>query len=123
MMEHTISGLDRADDQFADTHLLFMVRLADHFGFGPEGKAHEDEEFFDLLEGRFTSEMPGHEYYVTHTDLLNRYLITARQVSVGNISVDRTVRNRMLDTLLLYFQLHIDKMPEMVGHKVLREIL
>lgn len=123
MMEDTILALDQAQEHFADTHLLFMIRLADLLGFGPEERKSSEAGFFDLLEGRFTSRMPDHEYYVREPDLFNQYLIMARQQGVKNVSSDRITRNRMLDTLLLYFQLHIDKMPEIQGHKVLREIL
>lgn len=123
MMEDTIRSLDKAHEQFADTHLLFMIRLADLLGFGPEERKSSESGFFDLLDGRFTSKMPDHEYYVREPDLFNQYLITARQQSVKNVSSDRITRNQMLDTLLLYFQLHLEKMPEIQGHKVLREIL
>lgn len=123
MMEDTITTLDQAQEHFADTHLLFMIRLADLMGFGPEERSGTDSGFFDLLDGRFISMAPDHEYYVREPDLFNQYLIAARQHAVRNVSTDRIIRNRMLDTLLLYFQLHIDKMPEIHGHKVLREIL
>lgn len=123
MMEDTIRGLDQAQEHFADTHLFFMIRLADILGFGPEERKTADDDFFDLLDGRFMPMAPEHEYYVRAPDLFNTYLIAARQHSIKNVSTDRITRNRMLDTLLLYFQLHIDKMPEMQGHKVLREIL
>jgi DNA repair protein RecO (recombination protein O) len=123
MIEDAITTLDRAQEHFADTHLLFMIRLADLMGFGPEERKHAESSFFDLLDGRFTSSSPDHEYYVREPDLFNQYLIAARQQGVKNVSSDRITRNRMLDTLLLYFQLHIDKMPEIHGHKVLREIL
>lgn len=123
MIEESIRTLDVAKERFADSHLLFMVRLADHLGFGPEVRKDSQSNFFDLLEGRFTSVIPDHPYYIHDPDLFNQYLIAARQQTTKNISADRITRNRMLDTLLLYFQLHLDKMPEMHGHKVLREIL
>jgi len=122
MIEHTIIALDQAESHFADMHLLFMIRLADHLGFGPEELDSTDNGIFDLLDGRFTSSPPGHEYYTTDVRLLNDYLVSAR-TDDHHVLADRIARNRMLDTLLLYFQLHLDKMPEMHAHKVLREVL
>jgi len=123
MIDNAVRSLDQAKEQFADSHLLFMLRLADHLGFGPEQKQDSRQEFFDLLEGRFTSSYPDHQYYIVDPDLFNQYLIAAKHNTAQNIAPSRTIRNNMLDTLLLYFQLHLDKMPEMHGHKVLREVL
>lgn len=123
MIDQTIRDLDAAQAHFADTHLLFMIRLADHLGFGPEERTDTNAGFFDLLDGRFSTTIPPHEYHVREPDLFNQYLIAARQDGVMSVSSDRITRNQMLDTLLLYFQLHIDKMPVIKGHLVLREIL
>lgn len=123
MIEHTITSLDGATDHFADTHIFFMIRLADQLGFGPENREDSNAGIFDLLEGRFASDLPGHEYYHTDAALFDRYLHAARSDGNEQISKDRAERNRMLDTLLLYFQLHLDRMPEMHAHKVLRDVL
>lgn len=123
VLEDTICTLDQASGQFADAHLIFMIRLADHLGFGPENNKAPENIYFDLLEGRFTSAQPGHEYYTRETGIFDYYLHAARDRGLTSIAIDRITRNRMLDTLLLYFQLHIDRMPEIHGHKVLREVL
>ena len=123
MLERSIIELDEATDHFTDSHLFFMIRLADLLGFGPEERSNAHSAFFDLQDGRFTSEAPDHEYFVHAPELLNQYLIAARTEIMSNVATDRITRNRMLDTLLLYYQLHLDRMPEMHGHKVLREIL
>jgi DNA repair protein RecO (recombination protein O) len=122
MVEHSIIALDQATAHFADAHILFMIRLADHLGFGPEVSESSPEGVFDLLDGRFVASPPGHEYYISDTRVLNQYLVAARQ-DEHLVEADRVTRNRMLDALLLYYQLHLDKMPEMYAHKVLREIL
>lgn len=123
MIEETVCTLDRSHKQIADTHLFFMIRLADLMGFGPEEKESSTIPYFDLLDGRFVSSIPEHHYYSDASELLNQYLIAARKSDAKNVTNDRIIRNQMLDTLLLYYQLHIDKMPEIYGHKVLREIL
>jgi DNA repair protein RecO (recombination protein O) len=122
MVEHSIIALDQATEHFADAHLLFMLRLADQLGFGPELAESSENHVFNLLEGRFVSSPPAHEYYVADTRLLTQYLVAARQ-DEHVVAADRMARNQMLDALLLYYQLHLDKMPEMHSHKVLREIL
>lgn len=122
MIRETIVALDQAKDQFTDTHLLFMLQLADHLGFGPEERQSGDGEIFDLMDGRFVTIEPDHQYYLTDTVLFNTYLHAARHPHV-QVTTDRMHRNKVLDHLLLYFQLHLDKMPEMHAHKVLRDIL
>ena len=122
MIEREIIALDQSQDHFTDAHLLFMIRLADHLGFGPEELDDSAPAVFDLLDGRFTTSHPDHAYYTSETGLLNDYLTAARN-DIYDLKTNRISRNQMLDTLLLYFQLHIDKMPEMHAHKVLREVL
>lgn len=122
LISEEIMALDQAQGDFADAHLLFMIRLADLLGFGPAERDDPQHTIFDLLEGHYTTAQPDHTYYITNTDLFNKYLIAARDRS-QRVSADRMHRNRILDTLLLYYQLHMDKMPEMHAHRVLREIL
>ena len=123
MIENTICALDQAETHFANSHILFMIRLADLLGFGPEEKQNSHVEYFDLLDGRFTINQPDHAYFIHGPELFNRYLVAARHDDAKHVTADRTTRNQILDTLLLYFQLHIDKMPEIHGHRVLREVL
>jgi DNA repair protein RecO (recombination protein O) len=124
LTEQTVVQLDQATGQFNDHHLLFMIRLADVLGFGPEGQTDPDQQFFDLADGRFVFDRPDHAWYTTGGETIQQYLQAAREIGIGTkLSTDRKTRNEMLDTLLLYFNLHIEKMPEMHAHKVLREIL
>ncbi len=123
LIEHAVTSLDQAKDHFADAHLLFMIRLADELGFGPEELQGDATDCFDLLEGRFVSTLPAHQYYTTDTALFNSYLLAARSEDAPAMTSDRAIRNQVLDILLLYYQLHLDKMPEMHAHKVLREVL
>ena len=122
MIEDSVIDLDQASGGFADAHLLFMIRLADHLGFGPETPDDPASDTFDLLEGRFIKGRPPHEYYLLDTSLFNKYLIAAR-VPERPVNADRDGRNKVLDSLILYYQLHIDKMPEMHSHRVLRDVL
>ena len=122
LIESEIIALDQATDQLADRHLLFMIRLADELGFGPEERLDPAHDTFDLLDGRFISGRPYHEYYLLDTDAFNQYLQAARDPA-SQPPHDRVIRNRILDQLILYFQLHLDKMPELHAHRVLREIL
>lgn len=123
MIEATVIALDQAKDQFADTHLLFMIRLAHLLGFGPEERIDDASKVFDLQDGRFSKEIPHHQYYLSDPILVDRYLKAAGEVLTGSVAADRIARNQMLDGLLLYFRLHIDKLPQVFGHEVLREIL
>ncbi|MEY3248489.1 MAG: hypothetical protein RL742_532 [Bacteroidota bacterium] len=99
--------LDRTPNPIANLHLHFLLHLSGFLGFQPE---HELEEagYFDLKEGVFVEESPGHPYYVEPEDAvwLSRLLACAAE-RCHELSIPRATRKRLQQRLLQFYQFHV----------------
>jgi DNA repair protein RecO (recombination protein O) len=99
--------LDRTPNPIANLHLHFLLHLSGFLGFQPE---HELEEagYFDLKEGVFVEESPGHPYYVELEDAvwLSRLLACAAE-RCHELSIPRATRKRLQQRLLQFYQFHV----------------
>lgn len=121
-IEQALITLDKATENYANQHVEFMVSLADQLGFGPSADYSTGRPGFDLLGGCFVERQPDHQYFVPDGALIARVIHQSRGLS-EHLDLTRAQRNQVIDDLLLYYQLHIDNMPEIQSHRVLREIL
>ena len=135
--------LDMAEQSFANFHLTFLMRLSRFLGFypnlevsGPQAEptvgqksvwdAHTEEPFslmFDLREGRFCAEAPLHRDFLPPQEArLIRLLMRMDFPTMHLFKFSRHDRNRIVEVLLAYYQLHIPQFPELKSFQVLREL-
>ena len=114
--------LDEATGGFGNLHLFFLVELADLLGFGPDTNYSRQNNIFDFMGGRFTSQVPNHNYHTTDAAKLATMVRIARG-SDEELSLSRSDRNQLVDQLVLFFRLHIETLKDVKSHIVLREIL
>ena len=105
-----------------DFLIRFLVGLSHFLGFGlelpdqiPEGS------FFDLLEGHLVREMPLSGYVIPGDDLRALSVIMQKGAK-DRAEIDLQVRRRLIDQLVLYYQLHVDTMKEVNSLRILREL-
>ena len=85
----------------------------------PEMKV--EGKYFDLMEGHIIQVRPTHNYLMSMEDL--RYLSTIMaQGSNGKAEVAHDVRKRLVDQLIMYYQLHVESMREVNSLRILREL-
>jgi len=113
---------DRPDHFDRDFLIRFLVSLSHFLGFGmevPEMKV--EGKYFDLMEGHIIQVRPTHNYLMSMEDL--RYLSTIMaQGSNGKAEVAHDVRKRLVDQLIMYYQLHVESMREVNSLRILREL-
>lgn len=124
-IETHLRNLDLAKHDTADRHLYFMIALADLLGFGLAANFSEENRGFDLLNGQFVGAPTPHPYYLAEGVRLFHLIRFVRLAEHHGerLGLSRADRNALVDDLLLYFKLHIENMPAMLSHKVLREVL
>jgi DNA repair protein RecO (recombination protein O) len=105
-----------------DFLIRFLVSLSHFLGFGMEMPSIEaDGKYFDLLEGHIVAVKPLHDYLMTMEDL--RYLGAIIGSGPGErANVPHEVRKRVVDQLILYYQLHVESLREVHSLKILREL-
>ena len=123
--------LDIAEKGYANFHLTFLMRMSRFLGFypnlsltpvpSPNGEG--SDMFFDLREGRFCTFAPTHRDFLPPDD--SRRIHTLMRMDFPTMHLYRlnhADRNRILDVLLHYYQLHIPQFPELKSLSVLQEL-
>ena len=110
---------------FLQTAPVFLLELSRYLGFRPEPAPDGGADaWFDLQEGTYVAERPGHPYHVPPGEhaLLHR-ASSMRLERLEPLSANPAERLALLDTLLDYFRLHVDGFGQLRSPGVLREVL
>lgn len=114
--------LDTQQEQYFDFHLYFLAGLTKLLGILPNIRYHET--WFDLSEGMTTSLQPNHNYYLekeSKTLFFNAFYDF--QSCYAPMNINNRQRRELLDTFLLYYELHLPGLHDIKSKKVLHEIL
>ena len=132
--------LDMSDSGYANFHLTFLMRLSRFLGFYPnlevrgEGlevrgerlevrEMSETDMYFDLREGQFCAAVPLHRDFLgTDEARLIRQLMRMDFPTMHLFRLSHNDRNRIVEVLLHYYQLHIPQFPELKSLAVLQAL-
>ena len=104
-LESTLVWLD-VNDQYANFHLLFLLKLTKYLGFYPE-LTNTEYPYFNLLEGRFEPQESG-KYTLSGEQLqLLKNLLNTSFEKLPDIKISAKQRQNFLQTMILYFELHL----------------
>jgi len=122
-LSDTLVHLDQCTTSIANIHVHFLLELSEHLGFMPDTDYSTDRPFFDLQEGVFTGEAPLHGQYLGPelAALLAQLQRTDRN-NCHEVSMPRTVRQQLLEKFIRYYQLHIENLPPIHAHTILRDV-
>jgi len=122
-LEESVEWLDHAQGNYANFHIVFMVRLTFFLGFSPNLESGVLGDFFDLEEGRFVSHVPAHVHYLGSEDSLRMLgLLRLSYETMHLYTMSRLDRNRCVEVILEYYKIHVPGFPELKSFSVLREL-
>jgi len=111
---------DQQEQHFENFHLVFLLELSQHLGFGPgSGKEIIEQVAFSSNAQTATAAPPVlalHAYETYFEGLL-------RPDSKHELIPNGKVRREMLSILIRYYQLHVDKLGEIKSLAILSEVL
>lgn len=121
-LHRSLADYDNPEKYDREFLIRFLVALSQYLGFGIEVSAAAPEgHYFDLLEGHIISKRPNHNYLMPVSDLKHlNDIIKSNGKEVASIPLP--IRKRLVDQLILYFQLHVDSLKEVNSLKILREL-
>ncbi len=121
---NAIEWLDNQDEDLANVHLLFLVRLTRYLGFYPEQFNASNSDYFDMKNGTFSRYKPEGLYYLSppHTQNFGALLQTSFE-NIGQLKFSNDERRYLLQKLLDYYALHIEGFGNIRSHEVLEEVL
>ncbi len=107
--------------QTSNFHLLFLLNLTKYLGFYPE-IGNKNYSYFDLREGYFTESKPQIDFIYGEKLKLFKSLIGINFDVIGRLQLNSKSRNRLLNILLEYYQLHLSGFRIPKSLKVLKEV-
>ena len=117
------TSLHHFDEQenFANFHLLFLLKLTRYLGFYPDD-TERDKEVFDMLEGTF-QEVETNDYCISgeNSDLLRR-LLGINFDALPAIKLNQISRSAFVSMMLIYYELHLQGFRKPKSLVVLNEI-
>ncbi len=104
-LENSFRWLDR-NEKIADFHLLFLVNLTKFLGFYPE-ESEGTSAYFDLLEGQFVSSPTLNPLIENENTTYFKKLLGIKFDALKEIRITKGVRESLLKSVILYFELHL----------------
>ena len=118
-----LQWLDTCTEQFANFHLVFMMRLTRFIGFYPNIEDYHEGDYFDLRASCFCRFAPLHtDYLVPEDAMLIQPLMRMKYESMHLFHLSHQQRNRMVEIILRYYQLHVPSFGELQSLDVVREL-
>jgi len=121
-LHDALVGYDQPGAFDRDFLIRFLVSLSHFLGFGMEmPTAGAEGKYLDLMEGHIVHHKPIHNYLMPMEDLQSLAAIMAAG-PIGKAEISHDIRKRLIDQLVLYYQLHVESLKEVHSLKILREL-
>lgn len=121
----SIEWLDGREHDFANFHLVFLMRLSRFLGFYPnlEDLVPGEAPYFDLRAACFCQQPPLHRDFLMPQEASRIHLLMRMDYATMHLfRLSRADRNRILEILIQYYRLHIPQFPELRSLPVLQEL-
>lgn len=122
-LNNLLTFLDKTENSISNIHLHFLLEYARYLGLHPTGISTDEQPYFNIETGVFCGEAH-HKFSLIReqssviSDLLHLNLTEVHQLKLNN-----DLRSSTLKSLLKFYQIHIENLPEINSHKVLSEVL
>ncbi|MFZ1705626.1 MAG: DNA repair protein RecO [Saprospiraceae bacterium] len=105
-------------------HHKFMIDLSIHLGFEPMQNKNVKNTIFDLLNGRFEAENISLVYRMDKeiSDIFYQ-LLCFKLEELAPLQIPKTIRNQLLEDLIVYYKLHIPGFREILSKDILAAVL
>lgn len=122
-IENSIRWLDACQADFANFHIIYMMRLTRFVGFFPNLEGAAEGRWFDLRSACFVPNAPLHPDFLAPGEA--RKLLLLMRVNYATmhlVRMSREERNRCVEVVLHYYRLHEPGFPELKSLPVLKEL-
>lgn len=122
-IEQSVEWLDTCERDFANFHLVFLLRLTHFLGFMPNVEEAHAGYYFDLRTACFVPQQPPHpDFLVPNDAALVPKLLRMRYDSMRFFKFSGKDRSRLLEYINIYYRLHLPNFPELNSLAVLKEM-
>jgi DNA repair protein RecO (recombination protein O) len=103
-------------------HYLLLT-MTHELGIQPQGRYSESRAFFDMREGVFTSLEPIHHDFTEPELSKLTSMILEDESQYKSLQISKQLRQRWLEKLIRYFELHVSQFKELKSLEVLSQVL
>lgn len=116
--------LDSTEEHLNCFPLVFTAELTRFLGIQPQSGFTEKKQVYNLRESQFQAMIPDNEAYVLpeYGKLFNSLISTEIEKQSG-LHFKPAVRRSLLDSLLIYYRIHIPGFKPMNSHHILHSVL
>lgn len=116
--------LDTLEDHLGCFHLVFCMQLTRFLGIMPHNNYSADAPIFNLRDGNFQAGIPEHHSCLNLPESQSFHLLLTTPLELyGTLSFSPAIRNRLLETMITYYQLHLPGFKGLQSHHVLHSVL
>ena len=122
-VEYSLLWLDARPRDYANFHLVFLMRLSRFLGFFPNLEGARPGMYFDLLNSCFVYSAPMHGHFVDPADAERLpALMRMGYETMHLFAFSRGERERLLRFINAYYRLHIPSFPVLKSLDVLQQL-
>lgn len=123
-LKYSIVWLDECLQEFANFHLVFLMRISRFLGCFPNLEDYHEDCYFDLTNACFTLIRPQlHSFYILPDEaskLIN--LMRMNYETMHHFQMNRSERARCLAVMNEYYRIHLPDFPILKSLEVLKEL-
>jgi len=119
-VEASLQWLD-THDEISNFHLHFLLNLTRYLGFYPDTNT-IDSEYFDLLEGEFTTTPSLNPILTGENLILFKTILGTNFDAIHTVKMTKKNRQELLKSLVLYFELHLQGFRKPRSLAILNEV-
>ena len=119
-LKNWLINLDQGKINLKHSPIWFSIQLAEYLGFKINNNMSPENIYFDLMNGEYI------DNDVRHNHIMSEYYSKVLYNYINNTNldlIDKDDRNKLLDRLLEYYQLHIEGFRRLKSVDVIRKIL
>ncbi|MDR2824610.1 MAG: DNA repair protein RecO, partial [Prevotellaceae bacterium] len=99
-IESSLVVLDKIETNFANYHLIFLMKLTKFLGFEPSPN-YRNYKYFDQINGEFAAQNPQHEYFFKNDEVEHFNSLIGKEFDqMSELKFNRATRNSTLQNLL-----------------------
>ena len=120
IMESALQWLD-THTEITNFHIYFLIDLTKYLGFYPE-TTNTSGNYFDLLEGEFTDTRSLNPIISGENLNLFKRFLGINFDAIQSVKMKKANRNQLLQSLVLYFELHLQGFRKPKSLAILNEV-
>ncbi|MBC5774197.1 DNA repair protein RecO [Pontibacter sp. KCTC 32443] len=114
-----ILAFDELEEGFENFHLVFLLQLSHHIGFGPSSGKEIVEQVAFSANAQSATSAPTVLALQAYEEYFDMLLHDPARATIPN----GRVRRELLSVLVRYYQLHVDRLGEIKSLSILSEVL